>query len=112
MNLSSRQFCSPPGDVGEEGDPVRRWQSKSGATGCYSLQSGVSQIRHSQPFSDHPDGAIRLPQPQETIVPSYSIDLETPHLDEFEDIRAKATSPPPVPSSEPFPTQQILVSDV
>ena len=34
------------------------------------VESRVSQIRHSQPFSNHPDGAHRLPQPQDPEVPS------------------------------------------
>ena len=64
------------------------------------LQSGVSQIRHVQPFSDHADAGNKTPRPLETIVPSYSIDIESPKKGAPAESQPEPPLPPPLPSSE------------
>ena len=68
------------------------------------LQSGVSQIRHAQPFADHAETGSKTPQPQETIVPSYSIDVDSPtKLQKAAEEQYPSTSlPPAVPNSKFF----------
>lgn len=88
--------------------PTLKGPQRSSLIDRKCLQTGVSQIRHAQPFVDHLDGGHKPPQPQETIVPSYSIDMDSPKGAQKE--RPEEDSlPPPVPCSkikpiDPFPT--------
>jgi hypothetical protein len=63
------------------------------------LQSGVSQIRQSHSLDQHPESTLRPSEPEETIVPSYSIDMDLPD-------RSSRPEPEPLPLSHPLPTSK------